>query len=166
MFSKPEAMVGLAWGITVTMFFLGTLFVGGNWAGRISIPYFDLTIAVEAYFTSIVVVLASIATSLALGVKNYLIALLLASPGGLFLFFALAVMVFSGKFIDERPIEASMLFFLMSAIGAPLLIRSCKEERKRLKIYQGALLFMLFLAAISLFIFCMRRVGYGPQLFH
>jgi hypothetical protein len=154
MFRKSEDMVGLAWGITVTMFFLGTLFVGGNWvgaSGKILIPYFDLTIAVQAYFMSIVVVLASIATSLALGVKNLLTALLLASPGGLFLFLALAVMVFSAKFIDERPITASMLFFLISAIGAPLLFRLCKEEKKRQKIYQGALLLMIFLATISLF---------------
>jgi len=152
-------MVLSAWSITFTMFLLGHWLVGGNWvgaSGKILVPYFDLTIAVQAYLVSIVLVLASIATSLALGVKNFLIALLLALPGGLFLFYALAVMGFSAKFIDERPIYASMLFFLIFATGVPLLIRSYKDEERKQKIYQGALLLMLlmsFLAATVYFLF-------------
>jgi peptidoglycan/LPS O-acetylase OafA/YrhL len=132
------------------MFLLGYWLVGGNWvgaSGKILVPYFDLTIAVQAYLVSIVLVLASIATSLALGVKNFLIAL----PSGLFLFYALAVMGFSAKFIDERPIYASMLFFLIFATGVPLLIRSCKDEERKQKIYQGALLLMLLMSLLAVF---------------
>lgn len=162
MFGKPEIMmVLLAWGITFTMFLLGRWLVGGNWvgaSGKILIPYFNISIAVQAYFVSIVVVLAAIATSLALGVKNFLIALLLALPGGLFLFYALAVMVFSAKFIDERPIYASMMFFLIFATGAPLLIRSHKDEERKQKIYQGALLLMLLVLFLAATVYSLFRV--------
>ena len=149
---KPETMVLLAWSITITVYVLGEGGWQSNWIGAsgkiITIPY-----AMRAYFVSLVVILASIATALALGLKNFLPALLLALPGGLFMFFALAVMVFFAKFIDERPIEASMLFFLFMATCGPVLIRSFKDERIRRKIYLGALLLMVLLAATAFLLF-------------
>lgn len=153
MLRKPETMVLLAWSITFTAFLFGGWLVD-NWvgaSGKIIIPYFELTITIQVYFVSLVVILSSIATSLALGLKNFLPALLLALPGGLFMFYALVTMVFHAKFIDERPIEASMLFFLFFAACGPLLIRSFKDERIRRKIYLGALLLMMLLAAFLLF---------------
>ncbi|MBS3982865.1 MAG: hypothetical protein KGZ41_03615 [Dethiobacter sp.] len=161
MFGNPIIMVLLAWSITFTMFLLGHWHVGGNWvgaSGKILIPYFDLTIAVQAYLVSIVLVLAAIATSLALGVKNLLTALLLALPSGLFLFYALAVMGFSAKFIDERPFYASMLFFLIFATGVPLLIRSYKDEKRKQKIYQGALLLMLLMSLLAATVYFLFKV--------
>lgn len=105
------------------------------------------------YFVSLVVILASIATALALGLKKIWLAFLLALPGGLFMFLALAALVFHGKFVDVRPIEASMLGFLFVAIGGPFLIRSLKDDRIRSKIYLGALLLMVLLVATSFLCF-------------
>jgi len=65
------------------------------------------------YYLSLVVVLASITTTtLALGVKNFLLALLLSSPSGLFMLLAFVALFIHGKWIDVRPIATSMLFFL------------------------------------------------------
>jgi hypothetical protein len=155
MIRKPETMVLAAWSITITVF-LSAGWLVGNWTGageKITIPYFELTIAIQAYFVSLVVILASIATALALGLKKLLPAFLLALPGGLFMWFALAVAVFSGKFIDERHIIASVLFFPFCATGGSLLIRSRKDEGIRRKIYLGALLLMALLTASAFLLF-------------
>ena len=137
--SKPETMVLLAWSITITVFVLAVYVLGA--VGREII---------RVYIVSLVVISASIATALALGLKNFSLALLLALPGGFFMFFALMAVTFSiHKFVDVRPVGASMLFFLFMATCGPLLIRSFKDEETRRKIYRGALLLMVPLALLA-----------------
>jgi len=125
----------LAWGITFAVAF----------SEIIPIPH-----TMQPYFVSLMVVLASITTALALGLKNILLAVLLALPGGLFIFYTLILLGGSFlKFLDVRLVEASMLFFLFSAVAGPLLIPRCKDENLRSKIYQGALLLMVLLTATT-----------------
>ena len=151
---EPESMVLLAWGITSTAFLLVYWLVGRVGAHeKITIPYFELTLNTLSYFVSLVVILASIATALALGMKEIWLAVGLALPGGLFMWLALAAVAFSGKFFDARPIFASMWFFPFCAICGPLLIRLIKDEREQHKIYQGALLLMVLLTATAFLLF-------------
>ena len=149
---KPETMVLLAWSMTIIVSVLCVLGAGGWHGERITIPY-----AVQAYFVSLMVILASIASALALGLnalglKNFLIALLLALPGGLFMYLALGEMFVYAIFVNETPVQASMLFFFFMVTGGPSWIRSFKDEETRRKIYRGALLLMVplvLLAAIA-----------------
>lgn len=135
---KPEIMVLLAWGITFAVLLLSHWRVGGVWSEPGA-----------TYLAGLVVTLAAVATALALGLRNLFLGLLLALPGGLLMWLALALVAFS-KFIDGRPIYASMLFFLFCAICGPLLIRSFRDEEIRRKIYVRALLFMVLVAAAGI----------------
>ncbi len=86
------------------------------------------------------------ATALALGLKNIFLTL----PGFLFPLFAVVMAFAIGKFGDMRPLLLSVLFFLFFTTCGPLLIRSFKDEKMRDKVYQGALLIMVFFGVIFL----------------
>jgi hypothetical protein len=91
----------------------------------------------------------SIATALALGLKN----LLLALPGCLFPFFVVVNILVAGKFADIRPYILSLLFFLFFSTCGALLIRAYRDGIKSLKIYRGSLLGVLLFMGTSLLLF-------------
>lgn len=142
-----KTMVIFAWGITFIIFFSWHWFGGNNFIMGL-IPYLEFTIRAQTVFWWLFTFLASTATALALGLKSIFLAL----PGFLFPPLVILILVVSGKFIDARPLYASLLFFLFFSTCGPLLIRSYKDEKKRHKIYQGALLVMLLLAVTFLFL--------------
>jgi len=140
-----KIIVLFAWGLTF-------LFFPWHWFGRGSfatdlIPYFGTGIRRHIVYWWLCTFLASTATALALGLKNVFLAL----PGLLFPPFAIVMAGLSVKYSDARPMYVSLLFFLFMATCVPLLIRSCRDEKKRHKMYQGALLLMVLLVATFLF---------------
>jgi len=147
-FRKPEIIVLLAWGITFAVGILGE-FVW-NWVVTKEAILTLFPYATTPYFVSLMIVLASISTALALGLKNLLLAILLALPCGVFMFAVLLVLPYNyGVLLDAKPVEMSLLFFLFSVIGGPLLIPRCKDDNLRNKIYQGALLLIVLLTATT-----------------
>lgn len=107
----------LSWGIIALVLLLQWLWIMGGYAPKRVEWFWSIPLSV------------SIASALALGLKN----LLLALPGYLFSFlFVMGYVVFAGKFVDMRPPILGLLFFLFFSTCGALLIRAYRDEIKSL----------------------------------
>jgi len=145
MLGTQKMIVIFAWGLTL-------LFFPWHWFGRSSIvtvliPDFENSVRGQFFYWWLCTFLASTAAALAFGLKNIFLAL----PSLLFLPIAFFVAAFSAQYSDARPMYLSLLFFLFFVTCVPLLIRAYKNEMKRQKIYQGALLLMVLSASTFMF---------------
>lgn len=134
---KKRDMVLLSWGIIALVLLLQWLWVTGGYSPK------------RVEWLWLIPLSVSIATALALGLKN----LLLTLPGCLFPFFVMGYVVFAGKFVDMRPPILGLLFFLFFSTCGALLIRAYRDEIKSLKIYQWSLLGVLLFMGTSLLLF-------------
>ena len=139
---KKKDLVLLSWGIIILGLMFLWLSIAGGYAPKRVEWFWPITL-------SSITISVSIATALALGLKN----LLLALPGCLFPFFVMGYIILAGKFVDMRPVILGLLFFLFFLTCGALLIRACRDEIKSLKIYQGSLLGVLLFMGTSLLLF-------------
>jgi len=123
--------------------FLPWHWFGGSSIATVLVPDFENSVIGQFFYWWLCTFFATTAVALALGLKN----ILLAVPILLFLPIAFFVAAFSAQYSDARPMYLSLLFFLFFATCVPLLIRAYKNEKKRHKIYQAALLLMVLLAS-------------------
>ncbi|MCL4462556.1 MAG: hypothetical protein M1551_01725 [Firmicutes bacterium] len=136
-----KTIVLFAWGLT--LLFLPWHWFGGSSIATVLVPDFENSVIGQFFYWWLCTFFATTAVALALGLKN----ILLAVPILLFLPIAFFVAAFSAQYSDARPMYLSLLFFLFFATCVPLLIRAYKNEKKRHKIYQAALLLMVLLAS-------------------
>ena len=134
-----KTIVLFAWGLTL-LFFPWHWF-GGSSIATVLVPDFENSVRGQLFYWWLCTFLATTTAALALGLKNIFLALPIA-------FFVAA---FSAQYSDARPMYLSLLFFLFFATCVPLLIRSYKNEKKRQRIYQGALLLMVLSASTFMF---------------
>jgi len=139
---KKRDLVLQSWGIIALGLLFLWLSIAGGYAPKRSEWFWPLTL-------SSITLSVSIATALALGLKN----LILALPGCLFPFFVMSYIILAGKFADKRPIMLGLLFFLFFSTCGALLIQAYRDETKSLKIYQGSLLGVLLFMGASLLLF-------------
>jgi hypothetical protein len=136
---REYILVLLSWGII----FLGVLFLRYT----PGLQYTTWPLGEEWFWMTLAV---SIATTLALGLKSFFLGLFLALPGFFFLISVSAQTVFGAKYYDVSTSYLSFLFFLVFSSCGTLLIRAYKDEKKRLRIYQGAFLAVFLLMSAFL----------------